>query len=51
MTFDRFVFIYFKQQKGEWVESFYGRLIEQADKCSLGDEETILTWDNFVFNM
>ena len=51
MTFDRFVFISFKQQKAEWLESFYGRLIEQAEKCSLVDEETTLTWDTFVFNM
>ena len=33
---DRFVFFSSKQQKGESVESFYGRLIEQAENCNLG---------------
>ena len=50
-TYDRLVFFSFKQQKGESVESFYGRLIEQAENCGLGDEETTLLRDAFILNM
>ena len=50
ITYDRFVFFSSKQQKGESVESFYGRLIEQAENCSLGDEETTLIRDAFKLN-
>ena len=51
ITYDRFVFYSCKQQKGESVESFYGRLIEQAQNCSLGSEETSLIRDAFILNM
>ena len=51
ITYDRFVFYSGKQQKVESVESFYGRLIEQAENCSLGSEETSLIWDAFILNM
>ena len=51
ITYDRFVFFRSKQQKGESVESFYGRLIEQAENCSLGNEETTLIGDAFILNM
>ena len=51
ITYNRFVFYSCKQQKGESVESFYGRLIEQAENCSLGSEETTLIWDAFILNM
>ena len=51
ITYDRFVFYSFKQQKGESVESFYGRLIEQVENCSLGSEETTLIRDAFILNM
>ena len=37
ITYDRFAFFSSKQQKGESVESFYWRLIEQAENCGLGD--------------
>ena len=50
-TYDRFVFYSCKQQKGESVLSFYGRLIEQAENCSLGNEETSLIRDAFILNM
>ena len=50
ITYNRFVFYSCKQQKGESVESSYGRLIEQAENCSLGSEETTLIRDAFVFN-
>ena len=51
ITYDRYVFWSSKQQKGEFVESFYDGLIEQAENCSLGDEETTLIWDKFILNM
>ena len=51
ITSDRFVFFSSKQQKGESVESFYRRLIEQAENCSLGNEETTLIRDAFILNM
>ena len=34
-SYDRFVFFSSEQQKGESVESFYDRFIQQAEKCSL----------------
>ena len=48
ITYDRFVFYSCKQQKGESVESFYGRLIELAQNCTLGSEETTLIRDAFI---
>ena len=51
ITYDCFVFYSCKQQKGESVESFYGRLIELAENCTLGSEETTLIRDAFILNM
>ena len=51
INYDRFVFFSCEQQKVESVESFYGRLIEQAENCSLGSEETTLIRDAFILNM
>ena len=51
ITYDRFVLYSCKQQKGESVESFYGRLIELAENCNLGSEETTLIRDAFILNM
>ena len=51
ITYIRFVFYSCKQQKGESVESFYGRLIEQSENCSLGSDETSLIRDTFLLNM
>ena len=42
ITYDCCVFSS-KQQKGESVEIFYGRLIEHLENGSLEDEETIIT--------
>ena len=50
ITYDRFVF-YSCKQKGESVESFYGRLVELAENCTLGSEETTLIRDAFILNM
>ena len=50
-TCDRFIFLSSKQQKGESVENFYGRLREQAENCCPGDEETRLIRDTFIPNM
>ena len=49
-VFDRFEFFSSKQQNGESVERFYGRLIEQSENCSLGDEKTTLIRGTFIFN-
>ena len=51
ITYDPFVFYSCKQQKGESVESFYGLLIELAENCNLGSEETTLIRDAFILNM
>ena len=51
ITYDRFVFYSCKQQKRESVESFYGRLRELAENCTLGSEETTLIRDAFILNM
>ena len=51
ITYDHFVFYSCKQQKDESVESFYGRLIEQAENCSPGSEEASLHRDAFILNM
>ena len=51
ITYDRFVFYSCKQQNGESVESFYGRLIELAENCTLGSEEITLILDAFILNM
>ena len=51
ITYDRFVFYSCKQQNGESVENFYGRLIELAEKCTLGSEETTLIRNAFILNM
>ena len=37
--------------KNRSVQKFYGRLIEQAENCSLGDEETTLIRDAFILYM
>ena len=51
ITYDCFVFYSCKQQKGESVKSFYGRLLELAENCTLGSEETTLDRDAFILNM
>ena len=51
ITYDRFVFYSCKQQEIESVESFYRRLIEQAENCGLGNEETSLIRDAFILNI
>ena len=51
IAYDRFIFYSCKQQKGEYVENFYGRLTEQAENCSLRSEETSLIRDAFILNM
>ena len=48
ITYDRFVFYSCKQQTGESVESFYGRLTELAENCTLGSEETTLICNAFI---
>ena len=51
ITYDRFVFFSSKQQKGESIESFCGKVIAQTGNYSLGDEETTLIRDTFILNI
>ena len=51
ITYDCFVFPSSEQQKGKSLESFYGRLIEQAENCCLGDEESTIVGDTFIFDL
>ena len=51
ITYDRFLSFSSKRQKAESVESFNGRLIEQAENFSLGDEEITLVADAFILHM
>ena len=51
ITYDRFVFFSSKQENGESVESFYGRLNKLAESCSLRDGETTFIRDGFILNM
>ena len=48
ITYDRSVFFSPKQQKGESVESFCGRLIEQAENC---DKKTTVIRDKLTLIM
>ena len=51
ITYDRLVLFFSKKQESESWESFYGRLIEQAENCSLGDEDITLIRDTLIFNV
>ena len=48
---ERFVSFSSMQQKGEPVESFYERLKEQLENCSLWEKETSLFRHTFILNM
>ena len=45
------LFSFYPSKKGESVESFFGRLIERAENCLLGDEENTSIRDTFKLNM
>ena len=43
ITFDRYLFLTRKQQKGEPIEKFYGHLKELSENCDLGEKgDTII---------
>ena len=51
ITFDRYLFLTRKQQKGEPIEKFYGHLKELSEKCDLGEEGDTIIRDIFIANM
>ena len=40
ITYDRFVSSS-EKQKGKYVQSFYGRLLDQSENCSLEDKDNL----------
>ena len=51
IKFDRFFVFSSKQQKCEPVESFYGKIIEQAENCSLRDAKKTVIRETFFLNV
>ena len=48
ITFDRYLFLKRKQQKGEPIEKFYGRLKELSGNCDLGEKGDTIIRDVFI---
>ena len=51
ITFDRYLFLTRKQQKGEPIEKFYGHLKELSENCDLGEKADTIIRDVFIANM
>ena len=51
ITFDRYLFLTRKQQKGEPIEKFYGHLKELSENCDLGEKGDTIIRDVFITNM
>ena len=51
ITFDRYLFLTRKQQKGEPIEKFYGHLKELSENCDLGDKGDTIIRDVFIANI
>ena len=51
ITFDRYLFLTRKQQKGETIEKFYGHLKELSEDCDLGEKGDTIIRDVFIANM
>ena len=51
ITFDRYLFLTRKQQKGEPIEKFYGHLKELSENCDLGEKRDPIIRDVFIANM
>ena len=51
ITFDRYLFLTQKQQKGEPIEKFYGLLKELSENCDLGEKLITIIRDVFIANM
>ena len=51
ITFNRYLFLTRKQQKGEPIEKFYGHLKELSENCDLGEKGDTIIRDVFIANM
>ena len=51
ITFDRYLFLTRKQQKGEPIEKFYGQHKELSENCDLGERGDTIIRDVFIANM
>ena len=51
ITFDRYLFLTRKQQKGEPIGKFCGHLKELSENCDLGEKEDTIIRDVFIANM
>ena len=51
ITFDRYLFLTRKQQKGEPIEKVYGHLKELSENCDLGEKGDTIIRDVFIANM
>ena len=51
ITFDRYLFLTRKQQKGEPTEKFYGHLKEFSENYDLGEKGDTIIRDVFIANM
>ena len=51
ITFDRYVFFWRKQKKGETVEQFYSILKELAENCDFENREEVIIRDIFLTNI
>ena len=51
ITFDRYLFLTRKQQKGEPIEKFYGHLKELSENCDFGEKGDTIIRDVFIANM
>ena len=51
ITFDRYVFLSTKQEKGETVEQFYNILNELAENCDFESREEVIIRDSFITKM
>ena len=51
ITFDRYLFLTRKQQKGEPIEKFYGHLAELSENCDLREKGDTIIRDVLIANM
>ena len=51
ITFDQYLFLTRKQQKGEPIETFYGHLKELSENCDLGQNGDTIIRDVFIANI
>ena len=51
ITFDQYLFLTRKQQKGEPIEKFYGHLKELSENCDLGEKVDTIIRDVLIANM